>query len=47
MKRRLIEYKPNPGNQNLVRRRLHLCTPALWHSLRLRCSVVGGLAYVL
>ena len=47
MKRRLIEYKPNPGNQNLVRRRLHLCTPALWCGDWLRCSVVGELAYVL
>ena len=47
MKRRLIEYQPSPGNQNLVRRRLHPCTPTLWRSLRLRCSVVGGLAYVL
>ena len=48
MKRRLIEYQPNPGNQNLVRRRLHLCTlTTLWRSLRLRCFVVGGLAYVL
>ncbi len=47
MKRRLIEYQLSPGNQNLVRRRLHPCTPTLWRSLRLRCSVVGGLAYVL
>ena len=47
MKRRLIEYEPSPGNQNLVRRRLHPCTPTLWRSLRLRYSVVGGLAYVL
>ena len=47
MKSRLIEYKPSPGNQNLVRRRLHLCTLTLWRSLWLRCSVVGGLAYVL
>lgn len=46
MKRRLIEYRPSPGNQNLVRCRLYLCTPTLWRSLRLRCSVVGGLAYV-
>ena len=47
MKRRLIEYQLSPGNQNLVRRRLHPCTPTLWRSLRLRCTVVGGLAYVL
>ena len=47
MKSRLIEYQPNPGNQNLVRRRLHLCTLTLWRSLRLRSFVVGGLAYVL
>ena len=47
MKRRLIEYQLSPGNQNLVRGRLHPCTPTLWRSLRLRCSVVGGLAYVL
>ena len=47
MKRRLIEYQLSPGNQNLVRHRLHLCTPTLWRSLRLRYSVVGGLAYVL
>jgi len=47
MKRRLIEYQLSPGNQNLVRRRLYLCTPTLLRSLRLRCSVVGGLAYVL
>lgn len=46
MKRRLIEYQLSPGNQNLVRR-LHPCTPTLWRSLRLRCTVVGGLAYVL
>ena len=47
MKRRLIEYQLSPGNQNLVRRRLYLCTPTLWRSLRLRCTVVGGLTYVL
>ena len=47
MKRRLIEYQSSPGSQNLVRRRLLSCTPTLWRSLRLRCSVVGGLAYVL
>ena len=42
-----IEYQSSPGSQNLVRRRLLSCTPTLWRSLRLRCSVVGGLAYVL
>lgn len=42
-----IEYQLSPGNQNLVRRRLYLCTPTLWRSLRLRCTVVGGLTYVL
>ena len=47
MKKKMIEYKSSPGNQNLVCRRLHLCTPTLWRSLRLRYSVVGGLAYVL
>lgn len=47
MKRRLIEYQLSPGNQNLVRRRLYFCTLTLWRSLRLRCTVVGGLAYVL
>lgn len=47
MKRRLIEYKPNPGNQNLVRRRLYSCTPTLWRSLWLSLCLVGGLAYVL
>ncbi len=47
MKRRLIEYQLSPGSQNLVRRRLYLCAPTLWRSLRLRCTVVGGLAYVL
>jgi len=47
MKRRLIEYQLSPGNQNLVRHRLYLCAPTLWRSLRLRCTVVGGLAYVL
>ena len=42
MKRRLIEYQLSPGNQNLVRRRLYLCTPTLWRSLRLRCTVSEG-----
>lgn len=43
MKRRIIKYKPSPGKQNLTRR-LYLCALTLWRSLRLRCSVVGGLA---
>ena len=47
MKRRLIEYQLSPGNQNLVRRRMSVCSPALWCGDWLRCSVVGGLAYVL
>ena len=46
MKKKLIEYKPSPGGQ-VCRRRMSACSPALWRSLRLRCSVVGGLAYVL
>ena len=46
MKKKLIEYKPSPGSQ--VRcRRLSVCSPALWCGDWLRCSVVGGLAYVL
>ncbi len=46
MKRRIIEYKPSPGKQNLTRR-LHPCTPTLWRSLWLPLCLVGGLAYVL
>ena len=46
MKKKLIEYKPSPGSQ--VRcRRLSVCSPALWCGDWLRCSVVGGLAYIL
>ena len=46
MKKQLIEYKPSPGSQ--VRcRRMSVCSPALWCGDWLRCSVVGGLAYVL
>ena len=40
MKKKLIEYKPSPG-------RMSACSPALWCGDWLRCSVVGGLAYVL
>ena len=47
MKRRLIEYQPNLGNQKLVRRRLYLCALTLWRSLWLPTCLVGGLAYVL
>ena len=32
MKRRIIEYKPSPGKQNLTRR-LYLCALTLWRSL--------------
>lgn len=46
MKKKLIEYKPSPGSR--VRcRRLSVYSPALWCGDWLRCSVVGGLAYVL
>ena len=41
MKRRLIEYQPSPGNQNLVRRRLHPCTPTLWRSLYFDSYITG------
>ena len=44
MKRRIIEYKPSPGKQNLTRR-LYLCTLTLWRSLWLPTCLVGGLAY--
>lgn len=44
MKRRIIEYKPSPGKQNLTRR-LYLCTLTLWHSLWLPTCLVGGMAY--
>ena len=40
MKRRIIQYKPSPGKQNLTRR-LYLCTLTLW----LPTCLVGGLAY--
>lgn len=45
MKKKLIEYKPSPGGQ--VCRRMSACSLALWCGDWLRCSVVGGLAYVL
>lgn len=44
MKRRIIEYKPSPGKQNLTRR-LYLCALTLWRSLWLPTCLVGGLAY--
>ena len=44
IKRRIIEYKPSPGKQNLTRR-LYLCALTLWHSLWLPTCLVGGLAY--
>lgn len=44
MKRRIIEYKPSPGKQNLIRR-LYLCALTLWRSLWLPTCLVGGLAY--
>ena len=47
MKSRLIEYKPSPGNQHLVRRRLYPCTLILWCGLWLHSRMVGGLTYVL
>ena len=43
MKRRIIEYKPSPGKQNLTRR-LYLCALTLWRSLWLPTCLVGGLA---
>ena len=41
MKRRIIEYKPSPGKQNLTRR-LYLCALTLWRSLWLPTCLVGG-----
>ena len=46
MKKKLIEYKPSPGGQ-VCCRRMSVCSPALWCGDWLRCTVVGGLAYVL
>lgn len=46
MKKKLIEYKPSPGGQ-VCRRRMSVCSPALWCGDWLRWTVVGGLAYVL
>ena len=40
MKRRIIEYKPSPGKQNLTRR-LYLCALTLWRSLWLPTCLVG------